>query len=411
MRLADINRRWAILLFSLAVTLPAAFIAGACVHFAHPRAIPEPIGKPLPHIEPAAWDARGTIVESEPMVLAGADPGALAKVGGARKAVYRSVSAIDGQGTEVSGTFFVPKGDPPKGGWPVISFGHGATGMTPDCGPSAYPDLKGYASAVAAVVQGGFAVAFTDYQGLGHPGVHPFLEPRTAGFNVIDAVRALRAQFPGVSTRWMAVGGSQGGQASWAANEYARDYAGDLNLVGSVAMAPAADVSGLADAARLGTLTKTQIAYMPLVISGMEVIDPSLVESDYLRGPAEDFRQQLISCAPDRDALYSQLDIEQVRPASPEADQRLSAVLKDNALPQRTLSAPMLVMNGSDDDLILSQWVTAAVSRACNLGGMVEHKEVHGKGHTDLDPGDDGLHWMADRFAGKSPPTTCVADR
>jgi hypothetical protein len=41
---------------------------------------------------------------------------------------------------------------------------------------------------------------------------------------------------------------------------------------------------------------------------------------------------------------------------------------------------------------------------------MVEHKEVRGKGHTDIDPGDDGIRWMADRFAGKSPPTTCVPD-
>jgi hypothetical protein len=278
---------WRSLVIAFSVAFSVALIASACVHFAHPRAIPEPIGRPLPYIEPAAWEAKGTIVESEPLV--GLDPDALAKVGGARKAVYRSVSAIDGQGTEVSGTFFVPKGDPPKDGWPVISFAHGATGLTPDCGPSQYPDLKGYASAVAAVVQAGFAVAFTDYQGLGRPGVHPFLEPRTAGFNVIDAVRALRAQFPDVSTRWMALGGSQGGQASWAANEYARDYGADLNLVGSVATAPAADVSGLADAARLGTLSKDQIAYMPLVVSGLEVIDPSLVESDYLRGPAEVF--------------------------------------------------------------------------------------------------------------------------
>jgi hypothetical protein len=34
------------------------------------------------------------------------------------------------------------------------------------------------------------AVAATDYQGLGAPGVHPYLDAKTAGFNVIDSVRA-----------------------------------------------------------------------------------------------------------------------------------------------------------------------------------------------------------------------------
>ena len=141
--------------------------------------------------------------------------------------MYRSVSA-DQRGSD-SGTFFIPKGQPPRGGWPVISFAHGTTGLTTHCGPSAYPDLEGYASSVTSFVDQGFAVAFTDYQGLGHAGIHPYLEPRTPAFNVIDAVRALRAQFPDYSTTWMALGGSQGGQASWAAAEHADDYGAGLD--------------------------------------------------------------------------------------------------------------------------------------------------------------------------------------
>jgi pimeloyl-ACP methyl ester carboxylesterase len=83
-----------------------------------------------------------------------------------------------------------------------------------------------------------YAVALTDYEGFGASGSHPYLEPRTATFNTIDAVRAMRAISPTVSTRWMAVGYSQGGQAVWAADELNSYYGNDLQLQGTVALAP-----------------------------------------------------------------------------------------------------------------------------------------------------------------------------
>ncbi|MGB6180839.1 MAG: hypothetical protein WBF79_06325, partial [Rhodococcus sp. (in: high G+C Gram-positive bacteria)] len=41
---------------------------------------------------------------------------------------YRSTSGADGSPTEVSGIVLVPRGDPPPGGWPVVSIGHATTG-------------------------------------------------------------------------------------------------------------------------------------------------------------------------------------------------------------------------------------------------------------------------------------------
>ena len=81
----------------------------------------------------------------------------------------------------MSGTVSVPKGRAPKGGWPVISWGHGTTGIADACAPSrdsasnpahglidyAYPLLQRWLKA-------GYAVVRTDYQGLGTPGAHPY---------------------------------------------------------------------------------------------------------------------------------------------------------------------------------------------------------------------------------------------
>ena len=48
-------------------------------------------------------------------------------LGEAWRAVYTSVSGVDGGIREVSGAFFVPRGTPPENGWPVISLAHGTT--------------------------------------------------------------------------------------------------------------------------------------------------------------------------------------------------------------------------------------------------------------------------------------------
>ena len=58
---------------------------------------------------------------------------------------------------------------------------------------------------------------------------------------------------------WL-LGYSQGGQAVWAANELNSYYGTDLQLQGSVALAPAANVTGAADLAWSGSLTEDQRA-------------------------------------------------------------------------------------------------------------------------------------------------------
>src|ERR1700716_1566363 len=127
------------------------------------------------------------------------------------RVIYRSTSGIAGSQTEVSGAVFIPPGRPPRGGWPVIAFAHGTTGVNQECGPSLSPNLWGTINGIASFLRMGFAVAATDYQGLGAPGAHPYLEAKTAAFNVIDSVRALRAVSRDVSKTWSAYGGSQGG--------------------------------------------------------------------------------------------------------------------------------------------------------------------------------------------------------
>ncbi|MDM1916043.1 lipase, partial [Mycobacteroides abscessus] len=88
---------------------------------------------------------------------------------------YMSTSGATGTPTEVTGVVFAPKGEPPQAGWPIVSVGHGTTGLDDECAVSRAPDLRGYIWLVRNLSKRGWVVAITDYEGLGVPGPHPYL--------------------------------------------------------------------------------------------------------------------------------------------------------------------------------------------------------------------------------------------
>jgi len=326
------------------------------------------------------------------------------------RVLYRSTEGDTGQSTVVSGSVYVPKAPAPAGGWPVMAFGHGTTGIDEPCAPSLSPSLLNMKVWVVSLIRKGYAVAFTDYQGLGAPGVHPYTDNKTEGYNVIDSVRALRHTFPDVSNRWAAFGGSQGGGAVWAAAELAATYAPELDLVGVVAMSPAADVSGIVDKATTKTLTTDQApAWFPLV-EVMGRLHPDFNRDDYRSGAAAKYWDILTSCSGpkslDRNAAAAELKDTDFVPRTPEAADRLRTLLQQWALPHERVSAPLSIIYGGQDTLIDPQWTTDAIGRACALGGPIVWDFQPDKDHGSVDISTQ-FDWLADRFAGKPVASEC----
>ena len=362
---------------------------------------------------------RGPAGGSEPVLsadLSGSGPGSLVRAMTmpglhdvlehrmlAARVVYRSTSG-DGQPTVVSGSVFIPTGDPPAGGWPVIAYGHGTTGTDKSCAPSSSDSLLGYAEAVGVLVRRGYAVALADYQGIGTPGVHPYTDSRTAGLNMIDAVRALRAAFRHVSNRWGAFGGSQGGGAAWAAAEQARTYAPELELVGAVAVSPLADLTGLVDKAQQGTLTAEQSMVFSGIVNSLSRLYPDINRDDYYRGTSAR-NSEVDSRCPADPAKKVEPDV--VAPSSPVAADRLRHYLAEWALPQRRLSAPLYVWYGGTDPFIDPSWTADAVRRVCALGGTVAVAFERDKGHGEINYNDQ-FNWLTDRFADIPVANTCA---
>lgn len=360
-------------------------------------------------IAPAPTGAqRGAIVEQRD---AGATYPAVAETGArAFTVTYRSTSGVDGGNSDVTGTVFAPAGPAPDGGRPVVTVGHPTTGVADDCAPSRSPDLLGNAGVVVQLLQRGYVVALSDYQGLGTPGPHPYLEPKSAAYNLIDAVRAARALVPEASTRWAALGTSQGGQASWAAAELATEYGDGLDFVGSANLSPAADVSGFATGGDVN-LSLPQELFLPLVIAGQQVLHPELNPSDYLHGLLAENNDALTSCSPEANLQKRNIALrigkDDARPRTPADTDRMRDWLRALALPKQRAAGPMLVVVGETDNLIRPEWTAAAVQRSCALGDVIDFRTRAGEGHANAKAVPGAVDWVSDRFAGVPATDTC----
>jgi alpha-beta hydrolase superfamily lysophospholipase len=194
---------------------------------------------PLPHAAP------GTLIRAEQVIGVPGTPASATLW----RILYHSRD-LSGGDIAVSGYVVVPGGPVPKGGRPIVTWAHGTTGTARICAPSLFSESSDFGiyltPDLAGLLSAGYVVAATDYQGLGGPGIHPYLIGNAEGQDVLDAARAAR-QLPHADTsdKVVVLGHSEGGQAALFAGQLAKTYAPELDVVGTVAIAPLTEV-GLA---------------------------------------------------------------------------------------------------------------------------------------------------------------------
>lgn len=324
---------------------------------------------------------------------------------------HMSTSAVANAPVEVTALLVVPGGTAPDGGWPVIAFNHGNTGIAQDCAPSLYEDLLNQWSPAAVWLLHGYAVVMADYEGLSGIGRHAFLNAAALGRNVIDAVRAARHVRPDIGSRWGAFGGSLGGLATWAANEQASTYGTELDLVGAAAWVPVANVTELPIKARNRTLTRDQLhVYFAVVMALQATTHPEIDLTDYIHGAFYENRDLLMVCNGPRvlDAVkfLQNADPSDLVPVDDNAVARLTQWLAEIGLPQQRTAAPMLVIYGTDDTLVDQAWIETAIDKACAMGDTIEWEVRPGEGHGDIDAGRAFL-WLRARFDNPLPVNKC----
>lgn len=153
----------------------------------------------------------------------------------AYRILYSSTGWPQSRPIAVSGALFIPAGKPPKGGWPLIAWAHGTTGYADVCAPSNMPRSDRDNKYLNKWLEDGYAIVATDYQGLGTPGPHPYLQYRSEGMSVLDSVRAVQSAHPELSKNVLTMGQSQGSGAAIGAAYIAPEYAPELKIKGTVA--------------------------------------------------------------------------------------------------------------------------------------------------------------------------------
>lgn len=354
-------------------------------------------------------DTPGALMAQSP--LTNLDPALSAAVSTATYIRYESTSPA-GKPIEVSGAVFLPKGDTPAGGWPVIALGHGTSGVVSSCAPTNSPNLFGSAPAVAAMLAGHRAVVMTNYQGLDGPGAAPYVDTPSSGYDIVNSVRAARATGAPLAGETVLVGISQGGRAAESASETAKSYAPELNIRGAVLLSPALEIK-FAEAIRAGTLN----------VPDQYLILPYLVEAVRYHYPNYDYDRvihgDLLGAAPRLEAQctgdMTPADLALAAAATP-ADARFvddaaaQAVVDLEGrtnLPKVASAVPTYIARGDADKLVSTEWSNAAVAKMCALGTPV-HDEVVPGGHDAPDQiSERWLGWIDDLFAGASFTSTC----
>ncbi|MFI9631341.1 lipase family protein [Nocardia sp. NPDC051929] len=150
-----------------------------------------------------------------------------------------------GAPTMATGVLATPDGTPPAGGWPIVAWEHGTSGLGATCGISTNPRYD--APIVRRLLDQGYAVVAPDYVGLGAGAAttHPYLQSRTEATATVDLVRAARHVDAALARRWAVTGVSQGGHAALNTGGIADIYAPELEFRGTAALAPPSNIEGV----------------------------------------------------------------------------------------------------------------------------------------------------------------------
>lgn len=348
----------------------------------------------------------GTLLKSERLYFNGLTKPPAGTVGW--KVLYKSTGAT-GDSTVVSGSLLIPSigVENVKG---LVTVGVGTHGMGDSCAPSRAlasgpePDL----ATMTALLRRGYAVAVTDYQGLGTTGMHTFGVNKALGPNMLDVVRAVR-QIPGIGLdpdgKVGITGYSEGGGAAASAAEMAPTYAPELNVVGAVAG---------------GTLSDPDKAVKPLdgnwfaglAIAGAIGYDqayPELNLEQYLKPSGRWIMQADTEACQEFVARFIFNQFSWYMTRNPTRTPEWQARLRENAVGKLKPAAPVYLYHGRLDEAVFYDQTARTRRLWCDLGANVRWRLNPVTEHfsTQLVEEPTAFRWLEDRFAGIPAKGNC----
>ncbi len=346
---------------------------------------------------PLAAAVAGTLIRSEPFVGYSLPTGASAV-----RILYHS-RALHGEDVPASGVVLIPAGKPPSGGWPLIAWAHGTSGVARSCAPSLMKDVEYGDEGLMPMVAAGFAVVATDYAGLGTPGAHQYDDKIAQANDVVYSVPAAHAAVPDLGMRWVAIGHSQGGVAMWGVAELeARrndpGFSGAISVAGDMNY----DAYESHDAETFDPITNL---YWPYTAFGIKASYPSFDIARMLTPPLLARYQDVATkgCWYPAYAVMEQIGAQRaVQPGWDRAPE-VRRYNHDSRSANKPIRGPLLVLAGDDDKSVAIENIALGVKEACGLGLPIEYRHRAGLDHYPLmqETTPEQLAWVRDRLAGK----------
>jgi acetyl esterase/lipase len=327
------------------------------------------------------------------------------------KILYVS-TGVDGRSVEVSGVVVAPDLPNPLAGRPVVAWAHGTTGVADDCAPSKAKNFFDRVPHLPALIALDYVVVATDYEGLGTPGVHPYLVGLSEARSVLDSIRAAgQLKQAGAGKRFVVWGHSQGGHAALFTGQRARDYAPELHLEGVAAISPATNLEVLLEddlSERAGRVlgayalwSWSQIYKTPLDTVVKPAFVPAIekVARDCIETEAEGYHALFDSLPLPEDML-----VEGAFSSDP-----WKRLLEENRPGQAPIPAPLYVAQGSEDEIVRPSVTADFVRDLCRSGEVVRYDVLPGVNHLKAGrvSATAVVQWIRDRFNGDKAPNTC----
>lgn len=360
----------------------------------------------------SASPVSGVPLSARPLTTAAALPSAASTT-----LISYTSNDAHGRRIVVTGTVAVPRTAPPRGGWPVISWAHGTTGFADACAPSrdtaSGPDhdyLGPVTNILDTWIKRGYAVVQTDYQGLGTPGGHPYVNGLSEANTVTDIVRAARRVSPGIGRDWVVMGHSQGGQAALFTAQNARKRAPELSLKGAVSIAPGGvGLSQMAEYVRKGGPgAEAAEPFLPLIVLGAQVVEPRIDPAEIFSAAAT----PMVDAA--RTGCLAQIRAVPTIPTNDvfRADADLTAL--ESYLAKQdpigtTPGVPVLVAQGAADVVVAKPGTDALVKSLCGKGSDIIYRVYAGQDHRGAVPASlaDAQQFATAVLSGRPPSGNC----
>jgi len=286
----------------------------------------------------------------------------------------------DGRLVPVTGIVVTPKTGAAKA-HPILNWLHGTTGGSRTSAPSLAPNPaqnQVQRSPTAPIDYGvpyltdflkrGFVVVATDYYGQGGPGVHQYMVGNSAARNGLDLVRAARTMKDvAAGSDVTTFGWSQGGHAAIFTSEEQPTYAPELRLRGVVAIAPGTTlIAKPINIPHVYVLARGYRDAYAVSLSEFTADGKRMIDAAGNTSISGLFRESLSMKGPFSTGEWSQ---------------EMKRALALNVPGNRTSAAPILIVHGTLDNVVMPESTKELAQRSAKNGNSINVSWYPGQDH------------------------------